>query len=830
MTEAQDRSDVSRAESLFARLLVEGAGSVDARLEGLCAAHPELAGELREMARQRHALASFERDLAAGIQDPPPPRLGDFELVRRLGAGGMGEVWEARDLRLRRTVALKLLRGGTQAGEIELSRFRREAEAAGRVNHRGVVAVLSAGEAEGRRFIVQELVAGGRSLREWIEERRALVELPPEHYREIAALFLELTAALAAAHAAGIIHRDLKPQNVLLGADGRPKVADFGLALLEGDASLSAPGDFIGTYLYASPEQASGGQAPADARSDVFSLGATLYECLALRRAFDGDSVQQIVRRICHEDPPDPRALRSRVPADLAVIALKALEKRPEARYPSMAAFGEDLARHLRDEPILARPPGALQRGLKWMRRHPTWSTAAVLSSCALVVVSASLFGVLRARADEARANLALGHANVELEGARDEALRAAVAARQESEAREEVIGFLLTLFEAADPEVEENPSARTLVARGLERIRGGHVRDGATRARLLRTLGGVHARLGLMPQAREILEEADALWRQGDDRGNEAMLATLDLAELLVQAGNLARAEELLAPLAVRAEAGELPESLRWRLLGRQGALRIAQGEFEEAQVLLARAEELCRRLHGPSSRHTLDLRMLIAEAAWNLGDTPRVEALLQSAVEEGREGLSWGDPAVLQAVNLLGLVQTQKGDLEAAEATFLSTIESLRTRLGAEHPSVQVIENNLARVWEAAQRHAEAEEFYRRIVEQRSRALGRRDPQTLLILNNLGTCLARQGRFEEAAEVHREVLQARGETLGVGHPLRLLSANNLAYALFLGGDPAAALTLQEEVVRHTPPGAPQLAGRQAMLADIRRALEARH
>ena len=299
------------------------------------------------------------------MSGPQDPRIGTelagYRIENLVGAGGMGVVYRAADPRLDRRVALKLLPQSSGSGR-EQSRFRREAEAAGRVQHRGIVVVLSAGEVEGRRYIAQELVSGGRTLRDLLDELRRLPELPADHYQRVARLFLDLTDALATAHEAGIVHRDIKPQNILLTKGGEPKVADFGLARLEGDVSLSRTGEFVGTYYYTSPEQAAPSARAADAQSDVFSLGVSLYECLTLRRPFDGDSIRQVVHAILAADPPDPRTIFSRVPADLAVISLKALEKRPEARYASMRAFGEDLRRHLADEPILARPPSAARR------------------------------------------------------------------------------------------------------------------------------------------------------------------------------------------------------------------------------------------------------------------------------------------------------------------------------------------------------------------------------------------------------------------------------------------------------------------------------------
>ena len=324
--------------------------------------------------------------------------IGDFLLVRALGRGGQEVVWEAEEQQLGRRVALKLLRAD-RVGDRDQLLFEREAKAGARIRHEGIVAVYSFGRDGEIAWIAQELVPGGRSLRDRINEVRNGVDEFSEWYRECAETVARIAEAVEVAHEAGIIHRDLKPQNVLLDEAGYPKVGDFGLARVEDVSAMSGQGDLIGTYLYMSPEQVAANQAQIDHRSDVFSLDVVFYELLTMTRPFEGDTAMQICARIVDRDPVEPRIVRSRIPRDLSVICCKALEKNPERRYASMEDFAEDVRRSLNNEPILARAPGPILRARKWVARHPAISSAGAIALVSFVILS-WLFLVSKRRAE----------------------------------------------------------------------------------------------------------------------------------------------------------------------------------------------------------------------------------------------------------------------------------------------------------------------------------------------------------------------------------------------------------------------------------------------
>ncbi len=350
--------------------------------------------------------------------------LGEYRLIRQIGSGGMGYVWEAEHRNLGNRVALKFLKPTLVFSPSGVHKFHQEAKAGARLQNPGLVKTFAAGESEGIYWIAQELVEDGKGFDTILAEMREKEELPKGYYRDAAKLFATIADSLAHAHQEGIIHRDIKPSNILVDRDGFPKVADFGLALVQDELSLSRTGDFAGTPFYVSPEQAMAKRVNLDARTDIFSLGATLYEALTLTRAFNGDTSQQVFHQILVEEPCDPQQIRSRVPRELAVICGKCLEKNPERRYSTMEDLGADLRRFLDDHPILAKPPSTWMRAVKWCRRHPVVAVSGSVAGIALVALTAMWWreGQLRKRAEaaESQLNTAVIIADRERDHARD--------------------------------------------------------------------------------------------------------------------------------------------------------------------------------------------------------------------------------------------------------------------------------------------------------------------------------------------------------------------------------------------------------------------------
>jgi serine/threonine-protein kinase len=314
-----------------------------------------------------------------GRASPMLMDFGDYELLEQIGRGGQGVVFRARQKSLNRTVALKIIGLGQWATKAHLKRFRLEAEAAARLEHPGIVPIHEVGERDGSCYFSMKFVEGGQ-----LDE---VAKREPMAIRPAVELIAKVARTVHYAHEHGILHRDIKPGNILLDAKGEPHLTDFGLArLVESESSVTHTLDVLGTPSYMAPEQAVGNNAHITSATDVYGLGAVLYQLLTGQPPFAGGTTYETIKLLLDTEPRQPRLLNPKIDRDLSTICLKCLEKDPKRRYSSALALAEDLEHWLRHEPILARRTGILVRGKKWVRRNPTSAVLAV----ALVALAAA--------------------------------------------------------------------------------------------------------------------------------------------------------------------------------------------------------------------------------------------------------------------------------------------------------------------------------------------------------------------------------------------------------------------------------------------------------
>lgn len=391
-------------ESRIRQLLEE---TLDSRRtpEEVCAEAPELLWQVRERLRRLKGVeaqldaifppsnAAVSRRSRLLADSDPLPQIPGYEVEAVLGRGGVGVVYKARHLKLNRYVALKMLLSGAYANPHELARFTHEAQAVASLRHAQIVQVYDIGELDGMPYFTMEFMEGGS-----LAQKLAGVPQPAAYS---ASLLETLAAAVQVAHQGGIVHRDLKPSNILLSGDGTPKTTDFGLARrFEGDATITQNGPHVGTPSYMAPEQAMGNMSAIGPPTDVYGLGAILYELLTGRPPFRAETASETERQLISDDPVSPSRLNRRVPRDLETICLKCLSKDPLRRYASAAALADDLRRFRLGLPIKARRLSWAGRAWRWSLRNPA---AAALLATALALVGVALgagFWVQRQRAD----------------------------------------------------------------------------------------------------------------------------------------------------------------------------------------------------------------------------------------------------------------------------------------------------------------------------------------------------------------------------------------------------------------------------------------------
>ncbi len=654
--------------------------------------------------------------------------LGDYRILREVGRGGMGVVYEAEQISLDRKVALKVLPFAAVLDNRQLQRFKSEAQAAARLHHTHIVPVFSVGCDRGVHYYAMQYI-DGHPLSSLIRELRQLSGLDPIEQAESAGAFSEITTGLASgrfmpampqtfggssaaanlrvdpanrspgvtptgqssrnpeylrsvanlgvqaaealehAHRQGVVHRDVKPSNLLLDIEGHLWITDFGLALCQTDTghTLTMPGDLLGTIRYMSPEQALAKRVPIDHRTDIYSLGVTLYELLTLEPAFAGKDRQELLQQIAFEEPLPPRRLNDAIPADLQTIVLKATEKDPDQRYGAAQELADDLKRFLESKPILAKPPTVLDRATKWSRRH----RAVVVAVAALLVVSvigltASTVLILR---EQERTAAALVRAQLNLHTAEEQRQRAEenfqnardAVDRMLTEAAEKLAGVpnmqqvrqalledALEFYQGFLEERSDDPGVRYETARA------------AMRVAFIRTA------LGQTDHAREAFDQAIGL-----------------LEELTTELPGVRK-----YPRTLGTAVNQLGVFMMNRVGDKQAALELLRRSFELRKKLAAE--------FPAKSGYQYDLAQIHTDLGLVLRDLGRYE----EAIQELRQGVVLRQKLITDfpdvpahryglshALHWLGSCLERQGHFEEAETCYRRCL-ALREELVAEMP----------------------------------------------------------------------------------------------------------------------------------------------
>ncbi|MCH8922775.1 MAG: serine/threonine protein kinase [Planctomycetes bacterium] len=787
--------DQQRLASILEQYLIEFEKGLPVDREQLIARHADLAEPLRAYLKSIHLLheaaggmategAKAEKPLAAtSTESPALGLLGDYRIGREIGRGGMGVVYEARQISLDRQVAIKVLPFVAVLDQKQIARFKNEAQAAAQLHHPHIVPVYSVGCERGVHYYAMQLIEG-QSLAEVIgairnsewgirngecdnnsERTNPDLRIPnsefridtavalstqresdsPAFFRTVARLGVEAAEALQHAHEQGVIHRDVKPSNLMIDRAGKLWITDFGLARVSSDSSLTMTGDVLGTARYMSPEQAAGRTALVDERSDIYSLGITLYEAITLHRAFDGEGREQILRDIAEAEPLAPRRINPAIPRDLETIVLTACAKERHDRYETAGELADDLKRFLAGEPTRARRATLLDRSARWARRHRrTVAAAAVL----LVVVSLGLVvSTILLSSEQQRTRAALAESQTNLD-------------RAETNYRvaRGVVDSLISQHAQQLAEIPGTEQARADLLRDSLGYYELFIRQAGDDPTLRSDLAVTYTKVGIVKEQIGSMGEAV-----------EAYRTAAELFERLIASDP-----------SEAAPRRDLARCLNnWALLlGRAGKTDAAEREFHKAIQL---QEQLIADNKNEKNGDVSDPLYDLALTHNNLG-------LLYSQTGRANEAQNAFDRALAMQTKLVAQQPDDRGRLASLAATYnnvshlqrASDVEAARRanqraigileKLHETHPQAARHQNELAICYSnfgaldaQAGKHSEAGESYRKAIslqqQLRRKAPGvvryRRD--LAVSYNNLGRVLTQVKRLEDAETAFR-------------------------------------------------------------------------
>jgi serine/threonine protein kinase len=851
---------------------------------------PEHADEIRELFPGLIMLEQASPASASPATGALPAgsleRLGDYRVIREIGRGGMGIVYEAEQEALGRHVALKVLPVTGVNDPKSVLRFRREARAAARLHHTNIVPVFDVGERDGIHYYAMQFIRG-QGLDDVIRElRRRRDPIRPPHaqppqpspandaailanslqsgrfpdpdravhgsseenavaktaaavdrsdstprsstfrshadssrsdlhfFRSVARVGQQVASALAYAHGQGVLHRDIKPSNLLLEASGTVWVTDFGLAKEEGE-NLTRTGDVVGTLRYLAPERF---KSHSDARSDIYSLGLTLYELITLRPAFSETDRVQLVHAIGHRDPEPPRKLEPHVPRDLETIVLKAIAKEPARRYARAEELEEDLSRFLLDRPIAARRASGWERTWRWCRRNPL--SASLAASLGLIVV-ASVVGLtglyLNANAQRHRAE----DAEANWKEAAAEARQGEAASRQAEANAKAVLEFFekhvlaaprppanergtgnLPPPTASEGGTGENTTIRAAVDRAEKEITRSFENQPLVEASIRESLGNTYGFLEQFPRAIEQHERALALRKThlgADDP--ETMESRGSLAEDYQYSGRPADALKLNEENLKLRKARLGPDHPRTlKTMFHLGDILIDLGRPADAAGVYEELIPLSRTKLAPDSEEMVHHMTSLAKAYGLVGRVDDATALLEKVLELQKAKYPSDDWHPIQTMMHLGYLKYNAGRIADALPVWDEALRKARASLGPDAPLTLDLITGMALAYWDSGRLPEAIPLFEESLRIRKANKKPDKYNTLVTATNLAKAYQDSGRLQEALALFQETLKGAKVDLGADHALTLILMNYTATSLLEMKKPDQAATLLRE------------------------------